>query len=96
MDKFWINMWIFFLIVTVLTCFMMAGLFGLNNAAQNSEEASIEEKEAIKGITYALWDDAKVLVPTGLFILLVTLIIYRKYGNHNELHTKSKEELKND
>ena len=79
MDRFWINTWIFFAVVTVLASLMMGELFLLDNAAQNSDEASIEEKEAIHGIIEELWKEFRFLVPMALVILFATAISYIIY-----------------
>ncbi len=83
MDKFWINAWMFMVVVTVLSSLMMGGFLLLNNSAQNSDEASIKEKEAISGITYELWEEFKVLVPIILFVLLISAWVYIKFGKHD-------------
>ena len=80
-DRFWVNTWIFLLVVTALASLMMGGLFLMNNEAQNSDEASVEEKEAIDGITYELWKEARVLIPTSLLILITTALVYIKFGD---------------
>lgn len=83
-DRFWINAWLFFATVTVLLSLMMGGLFLLNNAAQDSDEASVEEKEAIHAVTYELWNEAKVLVPASFFILLISAWIYIKFASRGK------------
>ena len=71
-DKFYRNLWVFFLLAVIISCFLMDGLFILNNNAQNSDKISLEEREAIEGITYHFWNEFKILIPTMIFLLLIS------------------------
>ena len=84
MDKFYKNLWTFFLVVTVFACFFMAVLFVLNNSALKSDEIRIEEREAISGITYELWDSFKISVLIMVFMLLISYLIYIKFANQEK------------
>lgn len=79
-DRFWINTWMFFVIIVVLACFIMGVLFVMNNAIQNSDEATIEEIMAVEGITYELWNEFKILIPTMIIILIISAWVYIKFS----------------
>ena len=75
-DKFWIRMWQSFAIAILIACFLMGILAALNGNCQRSDECVGEEAEAIDGMTTALWDEFKIIIPIGAFILLGSYWIY--------------------
>ncbi len=78
-DKYWIKMWKFFLMVVVLACFLMGILAAMNVSCQRSGECIGEEAEAIDGITNSLWDEFKVTIPIMIFMLLISFLLYIKF-----------------
>lgn len=78
-DRFWIKTWMFFVLVTVLSCLMMGLLFWFNSDVQHSEDIGMEGKELMDDMTFELWNEFKVLIPIMIILLSFSAWVYPRF-----------------